>query len=125
MRETAWSMLIYVLAGLSSVGIALYVGFYHPHYDPPWRWIEFGVVTTIVFTIAVKAFWCLRRSTKFWLTLLGLLSAHVAIFAFPLGLYTDNWTLLAKVATFSCEAMFLVASIHFITGAVPYSGSSR
>jgi peptidoglycan/LPS O-acetylase OafA/YrhL len=121
LKNTLGSLLIYVLAGLSLVGLAIYVGFYHPDYQIAWKWVEFTVITAIVFGVLVQAYWGHRRSVKLWSALLLILILHTLTFSILQRWYEETWPLLAKTAIFTGETMLLILVLHVVLGVIPYS----
>ena len=123
-KDTLGTLGIYVLTGLSVVGVAIYLGFYQTQIHPSRSLIELTFATSVVFGMLVRAYWKFRRSAKLWLILFVALLAHVSILGFPLNLYSHSWPLLAKTVMFSGEVMLLMILMYWICGFIPDARAS-
>ncbi len=102
----------YIAIALALVVAITIWAFEDPHkfnhaYDP---WVQFGILTLVIFGYLMKWFWRYRSSVNFWLLYAFLLTAHCAVFLRIVS-RSGRWPVLTLGFVGSIEGMMLFALI--------------
>jgi hypothetical protein len=106
-------LLVHILIALFIVGVIVAWGFYVPREsDLPAKWVNFGINTFALFAFPIVWMTSGRRTGRFWMLWLGLLTGHVAIYIVLLVNVT-RWPLLFYLIAAPFEFMLMIRVLSF------------
>ena len=82
MNANKSSLLLYVAIGVAIVTVTMIGALYFPQMWSHWNynWIEFALLTVVLFGYLLKWYWSSAKAVRFWAVYGSLLVAHCLVF---------------------------------------------